>query len=247
MPSIFIPTATFPSVPQLPGVPQLARPIGALAASLPTIIRKFFAPAMPGVLFHAIKAAPVWGVFDAKGNQVISPDSIMDFGFRGEWRVSNYPVQAGQFSSFNKVSVPYETFVRMVKGSTLADRTQFESDCRTVAASMDMFTVITPERSYVGVNGVRLEILRREAKGAFFIDAEMFFQEIKTVTPQYSTTTTAAANTANAQNPAAVPPQNLGLVQPLVVPSAAQTLVKNYLNGTQPSFQSKFFPNPLGP
>lgn len=246
MPSVFIPANPFPLVPALPGVPQLARPIGALAASLPTIIRSLFAPAMPGVLFHAVKSAPIWGVFDADGNQVIAPDSIMDFGFRAEWRLSSYPVQQGQFSSFNKVTVPYETTVRMVKGSTLTDRTDFENDCESVGASTDLYTIVTPEKSYVGVNAMRLEILRREVQGAFFVEAEMFFQQIAQVVPQYSTPVTAAANTANAKNPAAVPSQNLGLVQPLQVPSTVQTLTNDYLNGTGPDFRSQFFPSAIG-
>lgn len=236
MPSVFIPTPTFPSVPALPGVPQLARPLGALAAAVPTIIRTLFpGPAAPGVLFHAVKTAPVWGVFDAIGSQVISPDSIMDFNYRAEYRVSDYPVQAGQFANYNKVAVPYEIPIRMVKGSDLPARTQFESNCKFVAASIDLYTIITPESTYVGVNPTRLELIRRETSGAFFIEAEMYFRQIQEVTPQYSSTVSAAANTTNAQNPAAQPVTGLGLVQPLQVPSAVSQIVTDITTGALPS------------
>jgi hypothetical protein len=249
MPSTFIPVPPFPNVPQLPGVPQLTRsPIGALAATVPTIIRSLLAPAMPGVLFHAVKAAPVWGIFDETGSQVISPDSILDFGYRAEYRVSDYPVQAGQFANYNKVTVPYEASVKMVKGSDLDARIRFTDACETVAASLALYSIITPEKTYVNVNPIRLEILRRETAGAFFIEAEMYFRQIQQVTPQYSSTTAAAANTANAQNPAATPQQNLGIVQPQAVPSAVSLIVSDILSGQLPPIpQSPFFPNPLGP
>lgn len=236
MPSVFIPTPQFPAVPMLPGVPQLARPLGALGASLPTIIGTIFkAPAMPRALKFAVKADPVWGIFDDLGSQVISPDSIMDFAYRSEFRVSDYPVQAGQFSNFNKVTVPYDIPIRMVKGSTLDARTRFVSACEFVAASLDLYTIITPERTYVGVNPTRFEFTRRETSGAFFIDADMFFREIKQVTPQYSSTTSAAANTANAQNPGAQPVTSLGLVQPLPVPSGLSQIITDITTGQLPS------------
>lgn len=247
MPSIFVSTPQFPTVPMLPGVPQLARPIGALAASLPTLIRTLFAPAMPGVLFHATKSAPVWGIFDSTGAQVIKPDSIMDFSYRAEHRVSDFPIQQGQFASYNKVKVPYEAGVRMVKGSSLADRTQFENDCETVNDSLALYTIITPEKTYVGVNSIRLEFLRKEVRGAFFVEAEMYLRQIQQVTPQYSSTTAAAASTANAFNPAAVPQQNLGLVQPAAIDAATKKIVTGFLSGDAVPGNSQFFPNPLGP
>jgi hypothetical protein len=236
MASVFISTPAFPSVPMLPGVPQLARPLGALTASLPSIIGALVtAPAMPGVLFHAVKSAPVWGIFDSLGEQVIAPDSIMDFNYRAEYRVSDYPVQAGQFANYNKVTVPYEIPIRMVKGSDLTSRTQFETNCKFVAASLDLYTIITPESTYVGVNPTRLELMRRETSGAFFIEAEMYFRQIQEVTPQYSSTVSAAANTSNAQNPAAQPVTGLGLVQPLPIPTATSQIITDITTGALPS------------
>lgn len=260
MTSLFVPTPTFPNVPALPGVPQMSRPnAGALTAvATGLIVSLIKAPAMPGVLFHATQQAPKWGVYDAEGvNLVINPDSIMDFGKRAEWNVSSYPVQGGQFANYNKVIVPFEIAIRMVKGSsraandsgadgtTLQQRTTFEAECEAVAASLDMFTIITPEKTYLQVNAVRLEFQRRETGGAFFIECEMTFKNIQTVTPQYTGPADAAANTFNAQNPAAVPPAPLGLVQPATVPPLLDKILDDLANGG-PHFESTYFPNPLG-
>jgi hypothetical protein len=236
MPSVFIPVPQFPSVPPLPGVPQLVRALGALSAPLPPNTASLVqAPTLPPTLATAAKTAPVWGIFDSAGNQVVAPDSIMDFNYRSEFRVSDYPVQAGQFANYNKVTVPYEIPIRMVVGSTLDDRTQFISDCETVVASLDLYTVITPERTYVGLNPTRFEMSRRETSGAFFIEAEMYFRQIQQVTPQYSSTVSAAANTSNAQNPGAQPVTSLGLVQPQAVPSGLSQTITDITTGALPS------------
>jgi hypothetical protein len=229
MPSVFIPTPQFPNIPILPGVPQLARPIGALGAVLPAIIAKFQTQAAPQVLFQATKAAPVWGIFDLTGSRVIAPDSIMAFGLRSEYRVSDYPVQDGQFASYDKVTVPREIMLRMVKGSTLQDRVNFEDACEFVAASLDAYTIITPERTYTGMNPLRHEVNRVERKGAFFIECEMFFRLIQVTDAQYSTPAAAAANTANASQPASIPPASVGVVQPTVPSTQVQNVVNSVL------------------
>lgn len=239
MPSTFIPTPPFPNVPNLPGVPQLTRsPIGAAAAIVPGIIQTLLAPSPLGVRQFPQTPTPIWGVFDAAGEQVISPDSILDFGYRSEFKIPDYPVQQGTFSSYNKIAVPFEIALRMVKASgsasdpssALQQRTQFENDCEFVAASLDLYTIVTPEKSYVSVNPMRLDFTRREAKGSRQIEAEMYFRQIIEVTPQYSSTTTAAANTVNAQNPGAVPTSNVGLVQPLGVPTTTAQQVNQILH-----------------
>ena len=230
MSSVFVPVPPFPNVPKLPGVPQLARqPVAALAAEVPGIIRTLQVQAMPGVLVQSVKAAPVWGVFDSSGAQVIAPDSIMSFNQRSEWRVSDYPVQNGAFASYDKVIVPTEILFRMVKGGSLQDRQTFMADCEFVAAALTLYTIITPEQTYQNMNPIRFEVNRVEVKGAFFIEAEMYFRQINQTDAQYSSTTTAAANTANAQNPAAVPPSSLGIVQPISVPTAVQSAIESVI------------------
>lgn len=234
MPSPFINVPQFPAVPNLPGVPQLARPLGSLAAALPSIIASLKVPAPKIQLTFESKAAPVWGVFDTDGNQVLAPESIMSLNYRADYRISDYPVQAGQFANYNKVTAPYEIPIRMVMGLTLDDRTQFESDCKFVAASLDLYTVITPESSYVGVNGIRLEIARRETHGAFYLDVDMVFKQIQQVTPQYSSTVSAAANTSNAQKPGSKPVTSLGLVQSQPVPSGLSQIITDITTGALP-------------
>lgn len=224
----------FPNVPNLPGVPQVARAAnGALAAALPVL----GAAAAVGALWRALFVSPKWGVYkqtppptgavtvtiggvtvsappsavtQPKLVPVITPDSILDFGYHNEYDISDYPVEEGSFTSYNKVSNPYEASIRMSKGGSESDRRAFLAQIDTILASVDLYYILTPEKTYVNANPYRQEMTRRGAGGAFyFSEVDVFFREIRTSTPQYTNTST---STQNAQDPSAQPVDNVGSV-----------------------------------
>jgi hypothetical protein len=230
MPSVFVNVPQFYNVPVAPGVPQMVRSVlNAAALLLETPVLQTQAP--PGVIFGGSAAQRPWMLVNAAGNPVLGPDSFMELKRRGGWAVGTYPVQRGSFADYDKVTKPKEYSVRMVKGGSLTDRQAFEQACDDVASALELFTLITPERSYVGINVTDIVVSRIEASGANFIDAEMFFREIREVDAQYSSTTI-NASTANAQNPGAVPPQSLGLVQTQPTTPSVENLVNNALGIT---------------
>lgn len=209
-----IPKPKFPNVPQLPGVPQLLRSPLFPAAAAPILLGGLAL----GQLAAALNVQPVWGLFDSNGDIVIQPDSVVDFGYRNGYTVGTYQVQRGNFAAYDKVSNPYELEVRMTKGGTENDRKNFIADIEgtlTDAQSdpfnLMLYTLRTPERSYENVTLERYELDRRGGSGANFIDAYLYFKEIRQVSPQYTAT---ASATMNAQNPAALPPENQLRVQP---------------------------------
>jgi len=215
--SITVALPPFPNVPALPGVPQLARSLLFPAAAPPAIGTQ----ATTGALWQSTQSDPVWGVFDSNGNQVIAPDSVMDFGWRKENRVGNFPVQQGQFATYNRVGLPFESSVTLVKGGDLASRTQFLQQVDIVIAqqNIELYTIRTPEKSYIDVTATRAELARRGKDGAFWFDVELYFIEVNQVAAQYSTV---ATPTSNASVPSAVPPVNQGLNNPQVPTSAVQ-------------------------
>jgi hypothetical protein len=197
----------FPNVPQLPGVPPVVRALGGYV----TLATAAFT-AISHILSQASQVANIWGVFDADNNLVLAPDSIREFDVRAEWRVSNYPVQQGSFATYDKVTMPAEYSVRMAKGGSVDERQAFQSQVEAVAASTNLFTIVTPEESYSNVNVTRYEISRKEAAGAFFLVIDLFFIQIIEVAAQYSTT----ANTpdlSNAKDASAIPNAPQGTVQ----------------------------------
>lgn len=229
--AITVPLPPFPNVPNLPGVPQIARSLIFAALAPPAL---GFA-AEPGVLWQATQAAPVWGVFDANNNEVINADSVQDFGWRQEYRVSNYQIQRGAFASYNKVALPFESSVVLSKGGSLSERTAFLQQIDTVAASLATYKILTPEKTYLNVNVTRPELSRRGPANACFFDVELFFVQIAEVEQQYSTSTPNTPSTANSSVPSAVPPINSGQNNPQTPSTAVQSAARAAITPPKPT------------
>jgi hypothetical protein len=222
-----IPKPKFPNVPALPGVPQLARSLQFPASPGPVIA----IAAAAGNLWQSIFAQPLWGIYTSpppvetdpetgiqtvvvEGNKkpVVVPDSFGEFSYRNEWAVSDYAVQEGAFASYDKVAQPYEIMLRMYKGGSKEARKNFLDSIEAIAGDLNEYDIHTPERTYRGVNVLRHEVMRRGARGAYFLsEVDLYFREIRTTTATYSTT---AIATQNARNVSAKPVVNSGAVQP---------------------------------
>lgn len=200
---------SFPSVANLPGVPQLAR--SALIGALTPPALGF--AANPDLIWQATQSAPVWGVFDVNNDLVVDADSVFAFGWRQENRMPTYPIQQGAFGTFNRVGLPGENSVVLTKGGTLEERTAFleQIDILIDRQNIQLYTIRTPERSYFNASCGRAETSRRGAANAFYFDVELYFIEIAPVAAQYSTV---ATPTNNAKEPSAVPAINKGLTNP---------------------------------
>ena len=212
MPRPNVIVSLFPNVPPFRGVPQLRRSptaeeIRALAIAT---------AALRGRLWRALELQPRWGIFDTNNQQVIEADSVLALDNRNENRVSDYPVQEGAFASYNKVNVPYELVVRLTRSGSVSDRATFLQQIEATFRSLELYYILTPERTYLDVNLIRYEVIRRGAEGAYFLtEVDIFFREIRQVASQYSTDTAA---TRNAQLPSAVPPVNQGVIQAEPIP-----------------------------
>lgn len=207
MPNPVIPLPEFPTVPQLPGVPQLARASAffnnvTLAASA---IQKF--------LWSSAQVKPTWGLFSAAGAAVITPDNYLGFENSNDWKVSDFPLQDGQFSAYNKVVIPYTASVKITKGGTVQQRKALLQQLDAIAGDTNVYKLLTPEKSYTKLNITSYRLRRMGQEGAYyFADLEIFFRNIQASPSQYSNT---SANTANAVNPNATPAQNLGTQSPV--------------------------------
>lgn len=208
----------FPSVANLPGVPQLARSLLGQALTPPTL---GFA-ANPDVLWHATQSAPVWGVFDQDGNNVTNADSVYSFDWRQENRIPNFQIQQGQFATYNRVGLPFENAIKLIKGGPESDRAAFLQQIDAIIAqqNVSLYTIRTPEKSYFNVSAIHAELSRVSKDGAFWFEVELRFIEINSIAVTYSNGSTPLNN---AQPPSAAPPTNQGLAQTQPVSSAIQS------------------------
>lgn len=183
MPMPIIPKALYPLVPNLPGVPVLLRS-GAVIVD-----------ALTGNLFGLTDAFdsffgtnPIqWGIFDESGNQVVQADSVVSLAARNGTRLVDYPLEEGAFATYNKVAEPYFIRVRMTRGGTEEQRAQFLLDLEAASASLELYTVMTPEITYTRANIEGFEYIREARNGANLITADIALREIRnTVTTAFN-------------------------------------------------------------
>lgn len=239
-----MPRYLYPDVPKLPGVPQLNRssafptrtpPVlsGALALArlaLAIVQKNVWAIYKDRTAEDAAEArrdAERKAADAAAGREVLEqvevvgvpepvlvPDSFRTFNFKNEWSVTDAPTEDGGFASYNKVNNPFEVVLRMTKSGSRKDRTEFLEKLDAVARSLELYKVVTPERTYNSLNVVRYEIRRDEARGAYWMsEIDVYFREIRSVTSEY---TNSGASTLYSRTPGAAPIVNNGTAQPQV-------------------------------
>jgi hypothetical protein len=193
----------------------MALPIVKLASAATSLISE--------ALWQSSQVPPKWGVFDDQLNQVLFPDSVLEFSYRREFDVSDFPVQEGAFASYNKVIKPFEIQLRFSRSGTLQNRQSFLATLEDLVQSLDLYTVITPEGTYPDCNPQRYEVTRRGAQGAFFLtEVDLYLVQIIQVTAQFANTAVSPLASGvtqyialpNAQSDSAQPYSNVGTVQP---------------------------------
>jgi hypothetical protein len=204
MPLAVTTVPAYPDVPQASGVPNVLRspaqaPLFAavlLIADAVQILNAFL--------------GPQWGIFTEGGAPVAVPDSVVSVDFRHEARISNYPVEAGGFQSYDKVQQPYDARVRLSIGSSAIARAAFLDAIEGAYRSLDLFTVLTPEAIYPSANIIHYDY-RREAKaGANLLMVDVWLEEVRV---------TATAAFSSTQQPQGMDAVNNGTVQPQAVGS----------------------------
>lgn len=176
------------------------------------------------------------------GTPVLTPDSVLSLEWKGERRISDYPVQNGQFVSYNKVAVPFD--LRMVMTcqgpsavqQALAPVTQsleralgdigmafgqpmtrndFLKQLDTMLNSTDLYNVVTPDKVYMNVNLTGYNHAKKSDEGGTLIIADLMFREVReSGTAQYSKpgVDVGALQQISTTSPGAASPVDVGTV-----------------------------------
>jgi len=149
--------------------------------------------------------AAQWGVFQ-NGAAVVLADNVVAFDYKKDWRISNYPQEEGAFQSYNKVTMPYDARITMTKGGNNTDRQNFLKQLDAVAASFDLYDVVTPERIYSSANVSHVDYSRTSTNGVGLLTVDIWLTEIRvTATQQFSNPKN--ANSADPATPGTIQPQ----------------------------------------
>lgn len=195
-------TPLYPNVPFVAGVPPLLRAqvgvqgLTLLAAGVVNFAKRF--------------AGPQWGIFDQSGRSVLPYDSVLGVEFKKDYRISDFPVEKGKFSSYNKVETPFDARVVFTVGGSDAERALFLSLCGQIAGSLELFSVVMPEVTYPNANVTHYDFRRSARNGVSLLTVDVWLQEVRiTAASTFSQSATEEASGAS--------PTDLGTVQPYEV------------------------------
>ena len=217
-----MPLIPFPNVPKLPGVPAIPRSSQfppAVAASLGVI---------QGTLWRAARTSGQWGIFDAKGKALGDPASFVGpvgailgaigigatlstggIDYTKETAVSDFPVEKGSSASYNKVERAATPSVTLCMAGSEKDRRAFLEAVDKATKSTDLYSVVTPEVTYINYAIESYNYQRRSAKGATLLMVDVSLKEIREVSAQYAQ----ASQIQNPKDAGATPTADNGKVQ----------------------------------
>ena len=124
-------------------------------------------------------------------------------------RVSDFPVERGGFASYNKIEMPATPVVSLCYDGNESARTSLLNAIDKAVKSTDLYSVVTPEVTYIGYTIERYNYQRRAERGTTLLIVELFLKEVRQVSAQYTTATIVAP-----QNPDETPSVTNGLTQP---------------------------------
>lgn len=181
-----------PSLPSLPGIPPL---LSSTAAAVSGAINTATLIAADAALLSRLFAKSKWGIY-LNGVAIAAADSIVSIEYVQDSKVSDYPVEAGGFQTYNKVATPYDARIQMTKGGNEGDRRAFLAAIEAAAASLNLYDIVTPERTYTSANIQKFDYKRTATNGAGMLTVELWLIEVR-VTAQAAFTNTAKPSGAS--------------------------------------------------
>lgn len=183
-----MPLIPYPDIPSVPGVPGIPRLIGVNFGTTFGAVASVLLPNLVATTtdFYVTE----WAILDQAGNFVIQPDSVVAFDYRAERRISNYPVEQGAFSSYNKVAVPYDLRLKLsCNGNGQMTREEFLAVLQEMADSTDLYSIATPDGTYMNANMDHFDLHRESRSGVTLLIVDAWFEEVQqTAVAAYSAT-----------------------------------------------------------
>ena len=195
-----------------PGIPPLTTPLHFVTNVLAV------ADAVSAILGFG---TPQWGIFDQSNNPVIAADSVVAVDYKQGWHIADYPIEDGDFASYNKVATPFDAKVTFTQGGTESDRAAFLAAIEAAAASLALYNVVTPEKTYLNANIEHYDYRRTSRNGVGLLMVDVGLVEIRQVA---TTTFTQTAQPSGADQ------VNGGTVQAITPTPTQQSAASSLLN-----------------
>lgn len=206
MPILPIDKPIFPDVPNVIGVPALRRQLTGKQFKTLLLSR-----ALQSIVLKKISRPNVWGLYNAAGIAIVA-DSVFSVDFKAESKVTEVPLQRGGFAQYNKVMMPEQEIIRLVKTGSDESRNAFLRAIDEAQKSTDLYHVVTPERIYLDANIEAYDYRRTSSEGVSMLIVDIRLKQIRQVSPLFAVYQLPAA-----KSPTAAPQVTQGVVQPKIV------------------------------
>ena len=140
-----------------------------------------------------------WGFFNDQGVAILIGDSVRAFDYSNDARVSNYPIEEGDFRSYNKVQTPYDVKFTFMKSGSISDRTMFLNTVNALLKSTILVNAVTPEIIYRNVNITHVDFRRTAQTGTTLLSVDIWCEEIRQA-PALQFTNTKTNESAGVEN-----------------------------------------------
>ena len=176
----------------LDGLPALPQPIATFSGALMT---------EDGVSYTTLGYRPQWGIF-LGGGPVITADCVVEVSYKQEWVISDYPVEEGAFSSYDKVYVPYDVRVKYAAGGSADNREALLSSIRAIAGDLNLYDVVTPEATIMSCNVTHFDYRRTASNGVGLLQVDVWLQQVLVsgADPSFSADSVGSPSGANVVN-----------------------------------------------
>ena len=217
---------TYPNVPNLPGVPALNRnPLAAAQSSIVLL-------GADALSIYNLFQTPQWGLFTlgnqpafaSSGNfdvlgfnvsgiagsalQLLGAggQSVGEFEYRQENRISSAPQEQGAFLSYNKVASPFSGRVAYIVGGLEAQRAAFIAAVDQKVSGLELLNLVMPEKTYLNVNVTHYDFRRTARSGISMFVVDIWVEEVRITAP---------AAFSNTKLPSSASNVNVGTVAPV--------------------------------
>jgi len=158
-------------------------------------------------LWDYLFPGPTWGVFNVgTSDPSIEVSSVLELDIAAEARASDYFIQTGSFTSYNKVRMPDVIPIRLVKDGNETSRAQLLKWLDDNLSKTTLFDILSPEWRHPNLTLVGYRIGRTARSGAAMITADCLFQQIREKDVKFSSSTIASPGNQPATPTARVNP-----------------------------------------
>ena len=172
----------------------------ALFPGAPNLLRNYPRAFGLTLLGNVVNAAwnflfpgPQWGVFiEGTATPAVTVSSVLAVDAAGDSRTSDYPLQTGSFTTYNKVRTPNVFRITITRDGFESDRQELLQWLVDNLDQPTVYDVVCPEFRWPSVTLVSYRITRTAQSGAGMILAECIFQQIRQLPVVYSNSTIAS-------------------------------------------------------